>query len=111
MRVSGHKSESSIRSYSRRLPQSKQSEISDALTAACGIDRAVVPVLTLPTNNEDLELTSSQFQDAVDSLTNSPLPNFNSLPGSPSLVQTFENVCGQTYETLSLVKCVFKKCL
>ena len=87
MRVSGHKSESSIRSYSRRLPESKQSEISDALSTACGIDHAVVPVLTLPTNNEDLELTSSQFQDAVDSLTNSPLPNINSLQGSPSLVQ------------------------
>ncbi|XP_068738290.1 uncharacterized protein [Montipora capricornis] len=87
MRVSGYKSESSIRSYSRRLPENKQSEISDALSAACTADRAVLPVMNLPTNNEDLELTSSQFQHAVDSLTNSPLPNINSLPGSPSLEQ------------------------
>ena len=87
MRVSGHKSESSIRSYSRRLPENKQSEISDALSAACTADRAVLPVMNLLANNEDLELTSSQFQHAVDSLTNSPLPNINSLPGSPSLVQ------------------------
>ena len=81
MRVSGHKSESSIRSYSRRLPESKQSEISDALRAACNTYRAVRPVMNLPTNNEDLELTSSQFQHAVDSLSNSPLHNINSLPG------------------------------
>ena len=87
MRVSGHKSESSIRSYSRRLPENKMSEISDALSAACTSDRAVLRVMNLPTNNEDLELTLSQFQHAVASLNNSPLPNINSLPGSPSLVQ------------------------
>ena len=78
MRVSGHKSESSIRSYSRRLPESKQSEISDVLSAVCSADSAVLSVMNLPTNNEDLELTSSQFQHAVDSQSNSPLPNINS---------------------------------
>ena len=87
MRVSGHKSEPIIRSYSQRLLENKQSEISDALSAACTADCAVLPVMNLPANNEDLELTSSQFQHAVDSLTNSPLPNINSLLGSPSLVQ------------------------
>ena len=54
MRVSGQ-SESSIGSYSRRLPESKQSEISDALSAACSVDRAVLLVLNLRTNDEDLE--------------------------------------------------------
>ena len=83
LRVSGHKSESRIRSYSRRLPESKQIEIS----VGCSTDHAVLPVLNLPTNNEDLELTSSQFQHAVGSLSYSPLHNINSLPGSPSLLQ------------------------
>lgn len=35
MRVSGHKSESSIRSYSRRLSELKQKEISNSLSTAC----------------------------------------------------------------------------
>ena len=35
MRVSGHKSESSIRSYSRRLSETKQKQISDSLASAC----------------------------------------------------------------------------
>ena len=35
MRVSGHKSESSIRSYSRRLSEVKQKEISHSLSTAC----------------------------------------------------------------------------
>ena len=37
MRVSGHKSESSIRSYSRRLSEVKRKEISHALTSACSV--------------------------------------------------------------------------
>ena len=47
MRVSGHKSDPSIRSYPRRLPERKQSEISDALSAACSADSAVLPVMNL----------------------------------------------------------------
>ena len=35
MRVSGHKSESSIRSYSRRLSEVKQNKISGSLSTAC----------------------------------------------------------------------------
>ena len=35
MRVSGHKSDSSIRSYSRRLSEVKQTEISHSLSTAC----------------------------------------------------------------------------
>ena len=37
MRVSGHKSESSIRSYSRRLSEVKRKEISHALTSAFSV--------------------------------------------------------------------------
>ena len=37
MLVSGHKSESSIRSYSRRLLEVKQKEISHALSSACSV--------------------------------------------------------------------------
>ena len=102
IRVSGHKSESRIRSYSRRLPESKQSEISDALSAACSVDHAVPPVVNMPTNNEDPELTSGQFQHAVGSLSNSPLPNINSLPRSPSSVQ---NAFAQQ-TTLKMMACL-----
>ena len=35
MRVSGHKSESSIRTYSRRLSEVKQKQISHSLSSAC----------------------------------------------------------------------------
>ena len=35
MRVSGHKTESSIRSHSRRLSEIKQEKISHALNRAC----------------------------------------------------------------------------
>ena len=37
IRVSGHKSESSIRSYSRRLSKVKRKEISHILTSACSV--------------------------------------------------------------------------
>ena len=36
MRVSGHKSEASIRSYSRRLSEEKQRDISNSLSHYCG---------------------------------------------------------------------------
>ncbi|KAK2558587.1 hypothetical protein P5673_018764, partial [Acropora cervicornis] len=51
MRVSGHKSESSIRSYSRRLSELKQKEISHALSSACSA--------------ENLESTSTQIMVEV----------------------------------------------
>ena len=38
MRVSGHKSKSTIRSYSRRLSEVKREEISHALTSACSVN-------------------------------------------------------------------------
>ena len=40
MRVSGHKSESSIRSYSRRLSKAKQKEISHTLSSACSVEKS-----------------------------------------------------------------------
>lgn len=82
-------SECSIRSYTFEdcHAESKQSEMLDALSAVCSVDHAVLPVVNLPTNNEDPEVTWSQFQHAVGPMSNSPLPNMNSLPGSPSLVQ------------------------
>ena len=45
MRVSGHKSETSIRSYSRQLTECKQREISHTLTSACAQSTTeIVPV-------------------------------------------------------------------
>ena len=50
MHVTGHKSESSIRSYSRRLSEVKQKEIFPALSSACSIEnlestsRAIVAI-------------------------------------------------------------------
>ena len=47
MRVSGHKSETSIRSYSRQITESKQREISHTLTSACAQSTTeIVPVST-----------------------------------------------------------------
>ena len=84
MRVSGHNLNLVL--GHTRLPESKQNEMLDALSAARSVDHAILPFVNLPTNNENLELTWSQFQHALGSLRNSPLSN-HSLPRSPYLVQ------------------------
>ena len=115
MRVSGHKSESSIRSYSRRLPENKQREISDVLASACGFTPAVETAFSKPSSTServnpiydpidadhldaDLPLTSSQYECALEALRDSHLPQ-HSLPGSPIMQSTqstsnsLENIC------------------
>ena len=74
MRVSGHISESSIRSCSRRLSEVKRKEISHALTSACSV--------------KNLESTSTAIvamheQASENSLGRSTVPN------SPVTMQTF----------------------
>ena len=61
MRVSGHKSETSIRSYSRRqLTECKQREISHTLTSACAQSATeIVPVSTEADQSSLTNLPSS----------------------------------------------------
>ena len=60
MRVSGHKSETSIRSYSRQLTECKQREISHTLTSACAQSRTeIVPVSTEAEQSSSTNLPSS----------------------------------------------------
>ena len=59
MRVSGHKSESSIRSYSRRLSEAKQKEISLALSSACSV--------------ENLESTSTEIPGVANRTQSRPI--------------------------------------
>ena len=103
MRVSGHKSESSIRSYARRLSENKQREISTTLAEACRFsycsdkpDAASSP---------DLALTSSQFEDALDTISSSPLPRL-SLPGSPIIHASQTN----SLESLTFASGAFNNC-
>ena len=69
LRVSGHKSESSIRSYSRRLSEVKQKEIFHAFSGACSV--------------ENLESTSTAIvaihdQTSENSLDRNIVPNSHS---------------------------------
>ena len=60
MRVSGHKSETSIRSYSRQLTECKQREISHTLTSACAQSATeIVPVSTEADQSSLTNLPSS----------------------------------------------------
>ena len=60
MRVSGHKSETSIRSYSRQLTECKQREISHTLTSACAQSiTEIVPVSTDAGQSSSTNLPSS----------------------------------------------------
>ena len=68
MRVSGHKSKSSIRSYSRRLSEVKQKEISHALSSACSA--------------ENLESTSTQIVAMHEQTSENSLGR-NTVPNSP----------------------------
>ena len=96
MRVSGHKSEASIRSYSRRLSESKQREISETLGLACGFSSESAETISSSFSpSETLELTSSQYENALETISFSPLPG-PSLPASPVLhasqTNTMKNV-------------------
>ena len=60
MRVSGHKSETSIRSYSRQLTECKQREISHTLTSVCAQSTTeIVPVSTTTEQSSSTNLPSS----------------------------------------------------
>ena len=60
MRVSSHKSETSIRSYSRQLTECKQREISHTLTSACAQSTTeIVPVSTEAGQSSSTNLPSS----------------------------------------------------
>jgi len=74
MRVSGHKSESSIRSYSRRLPEVKKKEISHALSSACSV--------------ETLETTSTAIV-VMHEQTSENSPGRNTVPNSLVTMQNF----------------------
>ena len=96
MRVTSQKSEASIRSYSRRISENKQREISETLGLACGFSSESAETITssfLP--SETLELTSSQYENALDTICFSPRPG-SSLPASPvfhaSQTNTMKNV-------------------
>ena len=71
MRVSGHKSESSIRSYSRQLTESKSREILQTLTSACA--QGNTEIVPLGTEVEQSKLN-------VLNLQNSPVLTHNFLP-------------------------------
>ena len=87
MRVSSHKSGARIRSYSHRLSENTQRERSDTLGLAGGqaseLEGTVVPSKTL-------ELTSSHCEDALNSISTSPLQSL-SLPSSPVFHATQTN--------------------
>ena len=92
MRVSGHKSEASIRIYSLRLSENKQREISETLGLglACGFPSEIEETILSSPSETRLELTSSQYENALDTICFSPLPDL-SLPGSPVLHATQTN--------------------
>ena len=96
MRVTGHKSEASIRSYSRRLSENKQREISETLGLASRFSSESAETISSSFSpSETLELTSSQYENALDTIRFSPLPG-PSLPASPVLhasqTNTMKNV-------------------
>ena len=62
MRVSGHKSESSIRSYSRQLTESKTREISQTLTSACA--QGSTEIVPLGTEVEQSKLNVPNVQNS-----------------------------------------------
>ena len=62
MRVSGHKSESSIRSYSRQLTESKSREISQTLTSPCA--QGNTEIVPLGTEVEQSKLNVPLLQNS-----------------------------------------------
>ena len=101
MRVSGHKSETSIRSYSRRLPENKQRQMAEALSSACGLqqnheEESHEITGINPRDSPTFELSGSQFDFALDTITSSPLSRV-SLPGSPVVQQSARNTVDNLY--------------
>ena len=104
MRVSGHKSESSIRSYSRRLSEDKQREIADNLGQACGMP-SLLSKENLSTSCNSLQLTNSQYEEVLETISSSPMP-LSSLPGSPVLHATQTN----SVESVTFASGAFNNC-
>ena len=95
IRVSGHKSEASIRSYSRRLPENKQRHIADALLQPVDYSKTIKrnhahEITDVRPQDPIFELSSSQFDFAFSTITSFPLPRF-SLPQSPVVQQSARN--------------------
>ena len=66
MRVSGHKSETRIRSYSRQLTECKQKEISHTRTSACAQSTTeIVPVSTEAEQSSSTKLTKFARVDTI----------------------------------------------
>ena len=91
-----HKPEASIRSYSRRLSENKQRKISETLSLACEFSSESAETISSSFSpSETLELTSSQYENALDTICFSPLPG-PSLLVSPVLhasqTNTMKNV-------------------
>ena len=82
MRVSGHKSESSIRSYSRRLSEVKHKEISHALRRDCSV--------------KNLESTSTAIV-AMHEQTSENYLGRNSVPNSTVTMQNFASGLSQSF--------------
>ena len=69
MRVSGHKSETSIRSYSRHLSEVKQKEISHAVSSACSVGNLESTSLAIVVMHEQ----TSENSLGRDTVPNSPV--------------------------------------
>ena len=82
MRVSGHKSESSIRSYSRRLSEVKHKEISHALRRDCSV--------------KNLESTSTAIV-AMHEQTSENYLGKNPVPNSTVTMQNFASGLSQSF--------------
>ena len=99
--VSGQKSEASIRSYSRRLSEEKQQDISNSFSHYCGFPSHAMndipsvpnpesePAVKVPrsvtdSSSSSIEIPSQKYRSALDTVLHSPLP-CSSLPGSPVL--------------------------
>ncbi|CAB4030289.1 uncharacterized protein LOC110048984, partial [Paramuricea clavata] len=83
MRVSGHKSESSIRSYSRRLSEVKQKQISHSLSSACfnSTNASSSSEIVLVNEAEEIVYTESETTNC---------------PQSPVLTQNFASHSQET---------------
>jgi hypothetical protein len=89
--VSGQKSEASIRSYSRRLSEEKQRDISNSFSHYCGFpSHAMNDIPSLPnpesepavkvprsvtdSSSSSIEIPSQKYRSALDTVLHSPLP-------------------------------------
>ena len=86
MCVSGHKSESSICSYSRRLSEVKRKEISLALSSACSVKNLESTSTAIVVMHEQA-IVAMHEQASENSLGRSTVPN------SPVTMQNFASHC------------------